>query len=170
MIDYKTGEKARTPEKAHRDGARWTDLQLPLYRHLLAADGVDGEVGLAYFCLPGTLKEIEILEAGWSPEEIDEAVDVARGVVRDIRAGKFERNPDFPLHYRDAFETICQTRVFGAGGQVSYCGATNRWEDPDTAQAYCEAAGCGFGWLATAGSCCGYRPRCRTSAGEPSAT
>ncbi|MHC4948768.1 MAG: PD-(D/E)XK nuclease family protein [Planctomycetota bacterium] len=123
VIDYKTGEKARTPEKAHRDGARWTDLQLPLYRHLLAADGVDGEVGLAYFCLPGTLKEIEILEAGWSPEEIDEAVDVARGVVRDIRAGKFERNPDFPLHYRDAFETICQTRVFGAGEELEWAGA-----------------------------------------------
>src|SRR5262249_852505 len=34
ILDYKTGDRADRPEKTHRKGDSWCDLQLPLYRHL----------------------------------------------------------------------------------------------------------------------------------------
>jgi RecB family exonuclease len=36
IIDYKSSDAPSTPEKAHRRGQQWIDLQLPLYRHLAA--------------------------------------------------------------------------------------------------------------------------------------
>jgi hypothetical protein len=36
IIDYKSSDTPSTPEKAHRRGQQWIDLQLPLYRHLAA--------------------------------------------------------------------------------------------------------------------------------------
>src|SRR5262249_42192778 len=38
IIDYKTGEKGKAPQDTHggHDGKPWTDLQLPLYLHLVA--------------------------------------------------------------------------------------------------------------------------------------
>ena len=47
--------------------------------------------------------------------------------------------------------------VFGALGQKSYC-ANGAWNDPDSASAYCLAAGCEYSWLASAGLCCGDDP------------
>lgn len=36
----------------------------------------------------------------------------------------------------------------------SYCNA-GTWEDPDEAQSYCEAAGCGYVWIPLTSNCCG---------------
>ena len=40
----------------------------------------------------------------------------ARGVVRDIRARRFEPNPDY-AQLQDDFARICQTAVFGVETQ-----------------------------------------------------
>ena len=53
IFDYKTSDPAKTPEKAHRKkSGEWIDLQLPLYRHLVAGLGIEGPVELAYINLP----------------------------------------------------------------------------------------------------------------------
>ena len=45
VVDYKTSETAHTPDAKHRRNGDWTDLQLPLYRHLAAGLGIEGKSG-----------------------------------------------------------------------------------------------------------------------------
>jgi hypothetical protein len=105
VLDYKTG-KPETPEEAHRkgkgDAARWTNLQLPLYRHMLdSVLGPDGEpvvpqespeqgrVRVGYVVLPQDPAECGFLLAEWSEEEVATALDAARDAVRVLRRGRF---------------------------------------------------------------------------------
>jgi ATP-dependent helicase/nuclease subunit B len=123
IIDYKTSESGKIPEKTHRSGARggernWDDLQLPLYRHLAAQHGVTGEVRLAYMNLPKKPEDAALHVARWNPAELDEGIEVAREVVRRIRAGRFEMADAYPGHFQDDFANICQTRVFGGADEV----------------------------------------------------
>ncbi len=117
IIDYKTGERGKRPEAAHQDGERWIDLQLPLYHHLLQPQGITGHVELAYFNLPNDPEDTELCVAGWSDSVLREAVDEARRVVREIRAGHFEMNGDYPAQYRDPFQAICQSAVLGGADE-----------------------------------------------------
>ncbi|MHC5113236.1 MAG: PD-(D/E)XK nuclease family protein [Planctomycetota bacterium] len=116
IIDYKTGDNAAKPDEAHRakDGT-WTDLQLPLYGHLAPEHGFAGPTTLAYFSLPREPANTALHDASWTDEEREEAVEIARRVVRDIRAGNFDMTSDYPGNYHDDFQYICQTTVFGAG-------------------------------------------------------
>ena len=109
LLDYKTSEKADPPEKMHRRGPRgartWQDLQLPLYRHLLAGiPGPDGSplvpaaeqgmVDLGYVLLPRTLADTGASMASWTEEDLDVADETARQVVRLLRKGVFLFDPD----------------------------------------------------------------------------
>jgi hypothetical protein len=119
IIDYKTSEAGKSPDKTHRasrnSGRVWDDLQLPLYRHLAAQHGVTGTVQLAYMNLPKKPEQEALHVARWSPADLDDAIGTARDVVRNIRAGRFEMAEDYPARFEDAFANICQTRVFGGG-------------------------------------------------------
>ena len=125
IVDYKTSESGKRPEATHqasgarrRDSGRtWDDLQLPLYRHLAGQHGYDGEVKLAYMNLPKKPEDVAIHVARWTHFDLAEAIDVARGIVRDVRAGRFEMADDYPGHYQDDFSNICQTGVFGGGDE-----------------------------------------------------
>jgi hypothetical protein len=104
VFDYKTGEQGDGPEKVHRRGPRgkkkWVDLQLPLYRRLLAgfrdergaamvpADQLDG-VKLGYILLPRVLDRTGGCLASWGPEDLAAADEAARQVVRQLRTGVF---------------------------------------------------------------------------------
>ncbi|MCZ6833344.1 MAG: PD-(D/E)XK nuclease family protein [Acidobacteria bacterium] len=104
VFDYKTGEQGNDPEKVHRRGRkgakRWVDLQLPLYRRLLAgfrdesgtplvsADGLD-RVRMGYILLPRDLDRTGGRLASWEPEDLAEADEAARQVVRQLRTGVF---------------------------------------------------------------------------------
>lgn len=111
VYDYKTSATAMTPDKVHRTGRgddrRWIDLQLPLYRKLLS-DWVDGDgatrmdaaslddVMLGYIALPRERPSEwgdMALMAGWSADDLAQADDVAAGVVRAVRQGRFEFDP-----------------------------------------------------------------------------
>ena len=85
ILDYKTGDSFQTPEKAHRAGTRWIDLQLPLYRKLALAMGVDQNVGLGYITLPKDLTQVGLAKASWTEETLENAyataVDVARRIL-----------------------------------------------------------------------------------------
>ncbi|MCP3905564.1 MAG: hypothetical protein GY715_18210 [Planctomycetes bacterium] len=117
IIDYKTGEKTADPEAAHRHKGSWVDLQLPMYGYLAPRHGFEGRPDLAYFSLPRDPADTGLRRAPWSDVERDEAVEVARQVVRDVRSGKFVMSPDYPLRFRDDFEYICQTTVLGGTGE-----------------------------------------------------
>ena len=121
IVDYKTSESGKRPEATHqatgarkRDSGRtWDDLQLPLYRHLAQQHGYDGEVKLAYMNLPKKPEDVAIHVARWTQFDLEEAIDVARDIVRNVRAGNFAMADDYPGHYQDDFSNICQTGVFG---------------------------------------------------------
>ncbi|MGB1016549.1 MAG: PD-(D/E)XK nuclease family protein, partial [Nannocystaceae bacterium] len=121
IIDYKTGESGRDPERTHRKrvpgtGEKvWSDLQLPLYQHLAVQHGISGRVGLAYINLPKKPENVGLTVAKWDAGELDEAVGTACEIVRNVRAGRFEMADDFPGHFQDDFANICQTGVFGGG-------------------------------------------------------
>jgi ATP-dependent helicase/nuclease subunit B len=107
ILDYKTSEKAVDPAQAHlappledapdyavaalEKPQRWKDLQLPLYRRLLAEQPeYRGSCEVGYFNLPKAVSETGV--ALW-PEltgALEESARVcAAGVVRDIRHRRF---------------------------------------------------------------------------------
>ena len=124
ILDYKTSDSAKSPHKAHNDTEKvcddgeldWQDLQLPLYWHLATHGelgiGTDDEIQLGYICLPQQTDGACLHLAAWTPAHLRGAIDLARQVVRDIRAGKFEMNPEFDSPFDD-FERICHSKVFG---------------------------------------------------------
>jgi hypothetical protein len=129
ILDYKTSESGETPHMTHLgrekiltlDELEWEDLQLPLYWFLARQHGITGTVKVGYLVLPKRSDGVELLTADWSPEHLENAIDKAREIVRDIRAGKFAPNKDFHGPFDD-FARICQTLVFendDAGDEVA---------------------------------------------------
>ena len=130
IVDYKTGDKALDPVKDHftkpkkadpslefavtGGGARrWSNLQLPMYRHLLDADDMlkrtaDGrEIACAYFNLPKAVLETGITEWDDLDSLMPEAMEVAARVAERVRNGVFwppAANVKF-----DPYETIFPT-------------------------------------------------------------
>ncbi|GAB4543830.1 MAG: PD-(D/E)XK nuclease family protein [Phycisphaerales bacterium] len=97
IIDYKTGARAQTPEKAHRVKDQWRDLQLPLYRHLAQSLGVGSEPVLAYGLIPPDPSSMGIVAADWSASDLDDAESCARWVVDRVRAHAFADLGDRPV-------------------------------------------------------------------------
>lgn len=112
ILDYKSSDTAKTPEKAHQRGGEWVDLQLPLYRHLARSLGIEGPVQLGYVLLPKDVDKVEFCMAQWADEDLAAADDVARQVVRDIREQKFWPPTDPAPDFSEEFAAICQDGVF----------------------------------------------------------
>jgi len=112
ILDYKSSDSPRTPEKAHQRGDQWIDLQLPLYRHLARSLGITGPLQLGYVLLPKDVDKVEFCMAQWTEEELEAADEVAREVVSHIWNQDFwpptESAPDFS----EEFAAICQDQVF----------------------------------------------------------
>ncbi len=110
ILDYKSGDAGAGPEETHRksDGtgsSEWTDLQLPLYRLLLAANRVDpaqiAPGALGYVLLSADLTPVICLDTkkrsggtgfvsvSWTDADHDSAGECAAEIIRNIRAGKF---------------------------------------------------------------------------------
>jgi RecB family exonuclease len=119
IIDYKSSDTPSTPEKAHRRGEQWIDLQLPLYRHLAAGlevEGLPGEgpPGLAYIVLPKDTGRIGIAIAEWTEEDLQGADRAAAEVVRNVRAEKFWPRVQPPPDFSEDLAPICQDGQFRA--------------------------------------------------------
>jgi RecB family exonuclease len=113
IYDYKTSDSGEKPKKAHYKQGKWVDLQLPLYRHLAKAWGHSSRVvRLGYILLPKALDEVGDSLADWSDEELQEADETAREVIRNIREGIYWP-PQAPPQYEDDFTAICQDRRLG---------------------------------------------------------
>ncbi len=109
VVDYKTSDKAVAPSSAHlrslrpadaqrepwqrmRSGLRefvWTDLQLPVYRRVLAAEW-GGEILCGYFNLPKAIGESAVsMWEDFTPELQRSADACLEGIVAAIAAGRF---------------------------------------------------------------------------------
>jgi hypothetical protein len=91
IVDFKTGESAPDPDRSHRAsrGEReWRDLQLPLYSVLARSVVGDAPVRLGYGVLSSDAPDDPFLFAGWSTEDLDDALATAREIVRKIRRGE----------------------------------------------------------------------------------
>ena len=114
VLDYKTGDSPKRPDQTHRDKeGMWIDLQLPLYRHLVRATGIDGPISLGYLALPKDRKQAGLLEAKWSQDDLEEADEVAADVIRTVRAGRFDRMAPVPPPFAEDFAAICRDNVLG---------------------------------------------------------
>lgn len=100
LIDFKTSDAGKTPDRSHRVNGRWIDLQLPLYRGLHAGALPDApppsEVATGYFLVTADAGKIGFSPSRKIDELHEEAMDMAREVVRSIRDGNFELTGDPP--------------------------------------------------------------------------
>lgn len=109
VLDYKTGDVAKSPHSAHLRkvwGAAvdipawrrvmlgsehtWTDLQLPLYHRAVAAQGIGGEITCGYINMPKAVGETSL--ALWpelTPELLASAQACTDEVAAAIRRSEF---------------------------------------------------------------------------------
>lgn len=114
VLDYKTGEKASDPDKAHRrrDGS-WSDLQLPLYRLLTRELGMDEVPQLGYVSVGKDETQIGFhLVEDWTEDIVEAGLTEARRVVRCIREGRFE-DMGRRLPYEPLLRAICGEGLIG---------------------------------------------------------
>ncbi len=114
VFDYKSGDSAADPEKSHRSGDEWTDLQLPLYWHSAPALNLDRPPRLGYIRLPKQTDKTGAALAEWTEDDLRAAVRVAEEVVRNIRAEKFWKPADPPPAFSEDFAAICGDGRFAA--------------------------------------------------------
>src|SRR5699024_6687901 len=113
IIDYKTSDSAKKPEKTHRknvDGQKqWVDLQLPLYLDLVETIGIkedeNSKIKLTYFNIPKNDENAKIEEANWADEDLKEATKVRDDVIRKILNGEFWPPGGTPS-YEDGLQRI----------------------------------------------------------------
>jgi hypothetical protein len=114
VLDYKTGDGGREPEKTHRKDGAWIDLQLPLYRHLVARLNLGPRLKLGYIVLPKTLSGVKVAYGNWTDEDLASADEQAREVVRGVWAERFWPPADPPPAFSEDFAAICHDGIFGA--------------------------------------------------------
>ena len=97
IIDYKTADTAKTPEKAHlkKDNDNtlsWIDLQMPLYRFLCEANSELSDLcknGVQIGYINISKDEVEWSEAKWDDINYASAWDTASEVISNISNGIF---------------------------------------------------------------------------------
>jgi RecB family exonuclease len=119
ILDYKTADAGESPDKVHRRGGAWVDLQLPLYRHLLRGVTLTGPtanspVALGYFLLPKDVTRASVEQAAWTEHELAAADETAREVIRKIRQQIFWPPADPPPPFSDELAPICQDHRLGS--------------------------------------------------------
>jgi hypothetical protein len=118
ILDYKTGDRKKSPRDAHRRKDReksWIDLQLPLYRLLARGLDLPGEPELGYGWIAKEEHDTGFFFDAFEPDELEEALDVARLVVRAVRAGDFARPGKPP--YDEIQKAIFGLSTLGAAGE-----------------------------------------------------
>lgn len=119
VFDYKTGDRGDGPDKSHRRSGEWTNLQLPLYLHVLRELQFEGALRLGYICLPANLDATAEVAAEWTAEEIENALARAREVAllvqqqvfwppRKLLSNMFD---DFHLVIAEDFRSLDGERV-----------------------------------------------------------
>ena len=114
ILDYKTGDTARSPDKGHRSGARgqsqWVDLQLPLYRDLYAPMMGAARVELGYINLGKDPDQVMRAAADWDEDTLASARVQRDAVIRGVRQQIFWP-PEEPPKYADELAGLCADRA-----------------------------------------------------------
>jgi ATP-dependent helicase/nuclease subunit B len=127
VLDYKTGDNQGAPNATHRRGGQWVDLQLPLYRELVAPLGLAGGGGAAsagealetgYIALGASAAASPLLLAKWDQAELEGAMETAHAVVRAVRAGAFAELGDAP-DTGGAIAYLCGLGFAGGGEETA---------------------------------------------------
>ena len=88
--DYKTSDAPSKPLPAHwTKSAGWKQLQLPLYRHMVASIGIGPQASVGYINLPRASDRVEFVTAEFSDDIRLNALDAAREIIRQIRSDRF---------------------------------------------------------------------------------
>lgn len=107
IFDYKTSDTGKSPDATHRCKDTWTDLQLPLYRHLAPKLGIESpNIALGYILLPKDLASVGGALATWGEDDLRSADEMAAEVVRKIRDHEFWPPSKLDSRYDD-FAAIC---------------------------------------------------------------
>ena len=73
ILDYKTGDKAKSPQETHLKAGKWIDLQLPLYVQLARSLDIKGPLQLGYILLPKEIDKVGDNMATWDEAMLEEA-------------------------------------------------------------------------------------------------
>jgi ATP-dependent exoDNAse (exonuclease V) beta subunit len=109
--DYKTSETPKDPAKAHFLSGQWSDLQLPLYRHLAFSLTNTLDVDLGYIQLPKSLEKIQFQPAKFQTDQLAEADRIAIETLQNIAGKKFWPPKEARFAANDPFRSICLTDV-----------------------------------------------------------
>ncbi|MBM4093523.1 MAG: PD-(D/E)XK nuclease family protein, partial [Planctomycetes bacterium] len=112
VFDYKTSDKAETPQQTHFKSGQWIDLQLPLYRHLVTSLEIEGPVSLGYIVVPKDVAKTGELMADWDESTLAGADEAAVEVATAIARGVFWPPADPPPRIMSEFGAICQESAF----------------------------------------------------------
>jgi hypothetical protein len=124
VLDYKTADEGRKPEQTHRRKSEWTDLQLPLYRHLLSSAALPTDVSssatidLGYILLPKSPDGFSMALAEWTADDLNAADDRAREIIRAVRAGVFWPPTAPPPAFAEEVAVLCQDNRLGSWRQT----------------------------------------------------
>lgn len=115
ILDYKT--HGHEPLKKHFNARsqQWTDLQLPLYRLMIPALGIDADqaqVQLGYFNVAQQERQTGIHLADFSEQQFADANRVIADCIRRIWASDFAPS-DQPVSYDD-YAMICQSGLMSS--------------------------------------------------------
>jgi hypothetical protein len=113
VLDYKTSDKGASPVESHRRQDAWTDLQLPLYRHLVKALGIRDPVSLAYILLPKDTSKVGISRAEWTQDELDDADNQIGEVVRRVLNGNFWPPAAPAPRILTEYGALCHEGIYG---------------------------------------------------------
>ncbi len=130
IFDYKTGDKARSPQETHYKASNWIDLQLPLYVELAHGLGITGPLQLGYINLPKELDKVGDSMAPWDEDMLESAVEEARDVAGKIVAGKFWPPTRPASGTVTEFAAICQEHAFRPLSGRLFDGATSMTRFP----------------------------------------
>lgn len=107
VLDYKSADTPKPPEKTHRKGKTWIDLQLPLYLYILKQmEPAARKARAGYVLLPRASADGEIVLGEWDESLIDDAIRRAKEI-----AGAMLRR-EYPLG-EDPYESGAFARLCG---------------------------------------------------------
>ncbi|MGL4594920.1 MAG: PD-(D/E)XK nuclease family protein [Thermoguttaceae bacterium] len=116
--DYKTSDSnPKDPVKDHfNKKTGWIDFQLPLYDYILRRAGFCDqkddalEIELGYISISSKMNQSYFKTAKWNSDDINDAIEKAKDIVRSIWNHKFLKKEPPPLYGED-LAAICMDNV-----------------------------------------------------------
>ena len=122
IFDYKTSESSDSPEASHKSSRPpgWSDLQLPMYRHLARGITRDAPILLGYISLGKELAKIGAQIASWDEATLFDADQTAVDVIRAIHNGEFsESSVSLDVQFDSYAELLGRTTLDHPGVQIT---------------------------------------------------